>query len=113
MKLFVLLLFAAVVWASSASGNSVPDWSKCTVVPADQLKGGILCPDSPTPIPESVETITVRDSDNRPWQNAMVRFDFGPGIVTCPHAVLVGATNSQGVVRLTMAGGGCNMLSGA
>lgn len=105
--LFVLALCSSVAMAT------VPDPTKCSVSPADVLLGVVLSPDSPAPIPASVYTVTVRNADNNPINGAAVEFLFATGIRVCTTAVHTGSTNSQGIVTITLRGGGCVTGSGA
>ncbi len=105
--LFVLALCSSVAMAT------VPDPTKCSVVPADGLNGMIICPDSPTPITATIYTVTVRNTDNNPIPNIPVVIAFGTGIHECTTDVPTGTTNGSGQCVITIRGGGCNQNSGA
>lgn len=109
------LLSALCVLALSATFAmaTVPDATKCTVVPGDALNGLVIAPDSPSPITATIYTITVRNIQNDPIQNAAVVFEFGAGIRACTTATHSGTTNAQGVVVITLRGGGCLVGGGA
>lgn len=100
--LFVLALCSSVAMAT------VPDPTKCIVQPADDLHGLVLAPDSPAPIPASIYTVTVRNTDNNPIPNAAVEFLLGTGNRICTTAVHTGSTNGSGIVTITLRGGGCS-----
>lgn len=103
------LLSALVVLAlaSTAAVANVPCPEFCTVSPADALNGLVLAPNSPSPIPASVYTVTVRNCDQNPIAGAAVVFEFGAGIDICTTAVHSGTTNGSGQAIVTLAGGGC------
>lgn len=107
--LFVLALCSSVAFAT------VPDPSKCTVVPADNLLGVVLCPDAPAPISATIYTITVKNSASNPIANASVAVEFPvpTNIKNCTTAVNTGTTNAQGICVLTLRGGGCQHTSGS
>jgi len=107
--LFVLALCSSVAFAT------VPDPSKCTVVPADNLLGVVLCPDSPAPIAATVYTITVKNSAANPIANASVAIEFPvpTNIKNCTTANNTGTTNASGVAVITLRGGGCQKTSGS
>jgi len=107
--LFVLALCSSVALAT------VPDPSKCTVVPADALNGVVTCPDNPGPIAATVYTITVKNSANNPIPNAAVAIEFPvpTNIRNCTSAQNTGTTNTSGICIITLRGGGCQVTSGA
>jgi hypothetical protein len=106
--LFVLALCSSVAFAT------VPDPSKCTVVPADALHGVVLCPDSPSPTAATNYTITVRNTSNVVISGASVSIEFPTptNIKFCTTAVNTGTTSSLGVAVVTLRGGGCQRTSG-
>jgi hypothetical protein len=107
--LFVLALCSSVAFAT------VPDPSKCTVVPADNLVGVVTCPDSPGPITATVYTVTVKNSAGNPINNASVAFEFPvpTNIKNCTTANNTGTTNTSGIAVITLRGGGCQVTSGS
>jgi len=107
--LFVLALCSSVALAT------VPDPTKCTVVPADALLGVILCPDTPTVPSSTIYTVTVKNSAGAVIPNANVAFQFPlpTNIKECTTNVLTGTTNGSGVCVITLRGGGCQRTSGA
>jgi hypothetical protein len=113
MKKVLSALFVLALCSSAALAN-VPEPTNCEVVPADALNGVVLAPDSPSPIAASIYTVTVRNLDNNPIQNATVVFEFGAGIEFCTTADNDAVTNSLGQCTITLRGGGCiNNLAGA
>jgi hypothetical protein len=107
--LFVLALCSSVAFAT------VPDPSKCTVVPADALNGVVLCPDSPSAIAATNYTITVKNTSGNPISGASVVIEFPAptNIRFCTTAVNTGTTNASGVCVITLRGGGCQRTSGS
>lgn len=103
------LLSALVLLAlcSVTAMADVPDGTKCNVDPSDGLHGVILCPAAPSPIPESVNTITIRNGSNQIIPNATVVFTFGAAVNVCPSAIHTAVTNASGVCTITLSGGGC------
>lgn len=106
MKKLLSAIFALAL-CSSVAMAAVPVPEKCSVTPADALNGLVLAPDSPSPIPSSVYTITVRNMNNDPIPNSTVTFEFTTGIRRCTTMVMSGVTNNLGVVVMTLRGGGC------
>jgi hypothetical protein len=102
----ILALFAVALCASAASAD-VPNPAFCEVQPSDALNGAVLCPDNPSPVPASKNTITVRNGDNNVIPDAVVTVTFTSLSVICPDAVLTATTNASGVCTITLAGGGC------
>lgn len=101
--LFVLALCSSVAFAT------VPDPSKCSVSPADNLNGVVLCPDSPGAIAATIYTITVKNSSGAAIPNASVAVEFPAptNIRVCTTAVHTGTTNGSGISVITLKGGGC------
>ncbi len=82
------LLLAHLCWmAGPAAGDNVPDPVHVNVLPADILNGPIIAPSDPAPIPQSIETVIVRNAQNLPVPNAAVEFLFLPGAGICTGAV--------------------------
>jgi len=67
----------------------------------------VLAPDVPSPIPSSIGTLTIRNSNNQPINNAAVNITFGSGLCYCATMNFNATTNAQGVATLTLRGGGC------
>lgn len=107
--LFVLALCSSVAFAT------VPDPSKCSVVPADALNGVVVCPDSPSPTNATKYTVTVKNSAGNPINGASVAVEYPvpTNIKNCTSAVNTGTTTTSGQVVLTLRGGGCQVTSGA
>jgi hypothetical protein len=103
----VLLGFLGLALSASLAAADVPDPAFCEVQPSDALNGSVLCPQSPFPIPSSINTITVRNSSNVPIPNASVVWQFTALNNICPTTVLTGNTNGIGELTLTLGGGGC------
>jgi hypothetical protein len=99
--LFVLALCSSVAFAT------VPDPAQCDVVPGDALNGLVIAPDSPSPIPATVYTVTVRNSSGDPIPSADVSIEFGAGISICNTAVHNVPADGNGVAIVTLRGGGC------
>lgn len=99
----VILLFIAA--RPSVAGPGDP--SMCSVVPSDALNGVICSPTLPSPLTESVNTITVRSSSGAPIINASVVVLLTAANPICPSAVLTGITDANGVVVITIAAKGC------
>jgi hypothetical protein len=102
-------LLALVFPLLSALANPVPDWTHCTVDPADALHGLVLAPGAPGPISSTVYTLTIRSSSNNPMPHAYCAFELPspPGTRSCHDAVNDGQCNDQGVCTITLRGGGC------
>jgi hypothetical protein len=106
--LFVLALASSAAWAN------LPDATKCTVLPWDNLNGTISAPDSPAPIAASIGTLTIRNSSNNPINNAIctVEFPAPTNIRYCTSANNSGTTNTLGQTVITLRGGGCKVGAG-
>lgn len=78
-----------------------------TIVPSDALNGVICCPNLPTPLAESVNTITLKNEQGNALSNVSVVVLLTASNPTCPAAVLSGVTNGAGVLTLTIAASGC------
>jgi hypothetical protein len=107
MKKLLSALFALALCSSMALAT-VPYPPNCVVAPCDGLLGVVWCPDNPTPISNSVVTLTIRNQANNPIANAAVNVTIGAGpTCTCASMVFNTTTNAQGVATLTLRGGGC------
>jgi hypothetical protein len=103
----VLWALVGVALCGSAALAEVPDPANCTVQPADALNGLVLAPLDPTPLPATVNTITVRNSANAPIASANVTVEVSANNSLCASTVLAGTTNGSGVTVITLGGGGC------
>jgi hypothetical protein len=101
--MMALLLCTAAV----APADDVPEPNHVLVVPADVTQGPVIAPGHPSPIASCIQTITVRSWNNTPIPNALVQVLFGPGIHTCPDAVLTTTADASGVAIMPLTGGGC------
>lgn len=109
-------LLSALVLLALSSGLAladVPDPNNCSVIPSDGINGIIICPAAPTPLTETINTVTVRNLQNQTIANATVIFLFGTTINVCPSAVHTATTNASGVCTITVSGGGCATSAGA
>ena len=107
MKKLLSALFALALCSSMALAT-VPYPPNCVVAPCDAFQGAVLCPDTPSPIPASVVTLTIRNQANNPIANAAVNVTFGTGpLCVCPTMVFNTTTNGSGIATLTLRGGGC------
>jgi len=109
-------LLSALVLLALCSGFAmadVPEPGLCNVNPSDGIHGVIVCPAAPTPLTETINTVTVRNLQNQVIANANVVFLFGAAVNVCPSAVHTATTNTSGVCTITLSGGGCLMGAGA
>jgi len=107
MKKLLSALFALALCSSLAMAT-VPYPPNCVVSPCDALLGVVWCPDNPSPIANSIVTLTIRNQANNPIANAAVNVAFGTGpLCVCGTMVYNTTTNSSGVAVLTLRGGGC------
>ena len=105
MRLSALLVLVAALFPSfSFADDGEPI---VTVVPSDQLHGVVCSPASPTPLTESINTITVKNGGGAPIPNASVVVLLTARNPACPGAVLTGTTNASGIVTITIAASGC------
>lgn len=102
----VLGALAALALCSTMTFASIPDASKCTVIPADNLNGLVFTP-TVTSTQPSVNTITVRNELDQVIANSPVVVQVGSNTVLCGSTVLTGVTNASGQVVITLGGGGC------
>jgi hypothetical protein len=110
MKKIVMALGAIALCASVASAD-VPDPTKCTVVPGDNLGplGGLIAaPVNPAVLGSTVNTITVRNADNNPIAGASVVVQLSGSNPACTPSTLSGTTNGSGVATITIGAGGCS-----
>lgn len=104
----VLLSVVCIVLVQPLAFAEVPDPAFCEVQPADALNGGVGCPQSPSPILASVNTVVVRNSAGNPLPGTTVVFESGPtGLNACPSSVFTGVTDVNGEVTITLGFGGC------
>lgn len=106
MKKLLSALFALAL-CTTAAFATVPFPANCTVTPCDALNGLIGCPDSPTVIPQSVVTLTIRNQANNPIPAAAVNLDLADPLCICTTMVFNTTTNGVGVATMTMRFGGC------
>ena len=106
MKKMLAVALILVACAATAFAD-VPDQSKCSVIPADNLNGMIACPRIPSALTASILTITVRNSDNNPIPNATVVVILTASNPACPNADLDATTDASGVATITVAASGC------
>jgi len=106
MKKVLSAAFALALCSTIAMAD-VPDPGQCSVTPSDALSGVICCPNLPSALLESINTITVKNSSGNPINGASVVVILTASNPSCPAAVLTGTTNASGVVTITIAAGGC------
>jgi len=106
----ILLFFAAPLFFAASRSVAGLDPAQCSVVPSDALNGVICSPALPSPLNESVNTITVRNSSGSPIFDASVVVLLTAANPACPNAVLTGITNNDGVVVITISAKGCSDL---
>ena len=111
MKPLVLLALAtsllpAITVPTISLGDVDP--AGITVVPADQLSGVVCSPALPTPLTESVNTITVKNTSGGPVPDLSVVVLLTASNPACPGAVLTGTTNAAGITTITVAASGCS-----
>ena len=105
MKLLTILALATACLPTVAFAD-YPDY-QTTVSPSDALLGVICSPALPTPLTESINTITVKQVSGGPVQNALVVVLLTARNPACPGAVLTGTTNASGITTITVAASGC------
>jgi len=106
MKKVLSAAFALALCSTIAMAD-VPDPAQCSVSPSDALGGVICCPNIPSALTESINTITVKNQPGNPIANASVIVLLTASNPSCPAAVLTGTTNASGVVTITIAASGC------
>lgn len=106
MKKVLSAAFALALCSSMALAD-VPSEANSSVQPADALNGVVCCPNIPSALAASVNTITVKNDSNQPIANASVVVLLTAANNICPAAVLTGTTNASGIVTITVAAGGC------
>ena len=107
-----ILALCALALSSTIVLADVPDPAQCTVQPADALGGLYVCPGvstggDPNPLPETVNTVTVKNSGGTAIANASVQVLFTASNPVCAGAVLTGTTNASGVTTITLKASGC------
>lgn len=102
-----LLALIGLALSSSVVLADVPDPAQCSVTPSDALNGVIVCPNIPSALTESINTITVKNSSGAPIANASTVVLLTASNPACPAALLTGTTNASGVVTITIAASGC------
>ncbi len=107
MKKFAIALAAIAVCGTAALAD-VPVSANCEAQPADALNGLVLAPLDPTPVPASINTITVRNGSNSPIASAGVEVIVSSSNILCGATVLTGTTDAAGEVVITLGGGGCS-----
>jgi len=107
-----MVLAAVAAGASLDNHVAVGDGGQpvVSVVPSDALNGMICCPSLPTPLAESVNTITVKNENGNALANVSVVVLLTASNPICPGAVLTGLTNASGVLTLTISASGCKSL---
>jgi len=106
MKKLLSAAFALALCSTIAMAD-VPDPGQCSVSPSDALGGVVCCPNIPSALTESINTITVRNSGGTPISGASTVVLLTASNPACPAAVLTGTTNGSGVVTITVAASGC------
>lgn len=107
LRLSLTLSLGLLAATVSTSDAEVLDPSFCTVLPSDFLYGLVLAPDLPSPIPASINTVTVKNTANAPISGATVVVTIGMASSLCGSTILTGVTNGMGQTTITLGGGGC------
>jgi len=102
-----LIAFVCLALSSAVAMADVPDPNQCSVTPSDALNGVICCPNIPSALTESINTITVKNQNGNAIANASVVVLLTASNPTCPAAVLTATTNASGVATITIAASGC------
>lgn len=106
MKKLLSAAFALALCSTIAMAD-VPDPSQCSVSPSDALLGVVCCPNIPSALTESINTITVKNASGTPIAGASTVVLLTASNPSCPAAVLTGTTNASGIVTITVAASGC------